>query len=106
MAFFGTTVNFIIEKLKSKHFVCLSFIWFFEGTWENILHIFRAQTIFIEFRPYFTTLAPGRFFFAIFTYDSYLPLIFCLRSLSSNDVSTSKILGNSEKSALTLEKVR
>ena len=43
--FFGITVNFIIQKLKSKHFVCLSFLrwqFFFEGTRENILHIFRA----------------------------------------------------------------
>ena len=32
MAFFGTTVHFIIQKLKSKHLVCLSFLWwvFFE----------------------------------------------------------------------------
>ena len=27
MAFFGITVNFIIQKLKSKHLVCLSFLW-------------------------------------------------------------------------------
>ena len=44
MAFYGITVNFIIQKLKSKHLVCLSFSggWFFEGTRENILHIFRT----------------------------------------------------------------
>jgi hypothetical protein len=27
MAFLGITVNFIIQKLKSKHLVCLSFLW-------------------------------------------------------------------------------
>ena len=27
MAFFGITVNFIIQKLKSKHLVCLNFLW-------------------------------------------------------------------------------
>ena len=32
-------VNFIIQKLKSKHLVCLSF---FKGRRENISHIFRA----------------------------------------------------------------
>ena len=40
--FLGITVNFIVQKLKSKHLVCLSFLWrqvFFEGTRENILHI-------------------------------------------------------------------
>ena len=43
--FFGIIVNFAIQKLNSKHLVCLSFLWwevFFEGTRENILHIFRA----------------------------------------------------------------
>ena len=39
MAFFGITVNSIIQKLKSKHLVFLNF---FEGTRENIMHIFRA----------------------------------------------------------------
>ena len=40
--FFGITVNFIIQKLKIKHLVSLSFLWwhvFFEGMSENILHI-------------------------------------------------------------------
>ena len=32
MAFFGITVNVIIQKLKSKHIVCLSFLW-----WEVFL---------------------------------------------------------------------
>ena len=27
MAFFGATLNFTIQKLKSKHLVCLSFLW-------------------------------------------------------------------------------
>ena len=43
--FLDIAVNTIIQKLKSKHLVCLSFLrWevFFEGTRENILHIFRA----------------------------------------------------------------
>ena len=35
-------VNFIIQKLKSKHLVCLIFPWFFWKTRENILHILRA----------------------------------------------------------------
>ena len=42
MAFFGITVNFIIQKLKSKHLVFLSFLWcqVFLREWEqNILHI-------------------------------------------------------------------
>ena len=42
---FGVLINFIIQKLKSKHLVCLSFPWsviFFEGTRGNIFHIFRA----------------------------------------------------------------
>ena len=36
--FFGTTVNFIIQKLKSKHLVCLSFLWWqvFLREWEKI----------------------------------------------------------------------
>ena len=41
----GVLVNFINQKLKSKHLVCLSFFWwqvFFEGTRENIFHLFRA----------------------------------------------------------------
>ena len=42
MAFFDITGNFIIKKLKSKHF---SGDMFFEGTRENILHIFRALRI-------------------------------------------------------------
>ena len=32
--FFGTTVHFIIQKLKSKHLVCLSFLWW-EVFWWN-----------------------------------------------------------------------
>ena len=46
MAFWGVSVNFISQKWKSKHIVCLSFLWwqiFFQGTRENIVHIFRAQ---------------------------------------------------------------
>ena len=39
----GVLVNFIIQKLKSKLLVCLSFFWLFEGARGNILHIFRAQ---------------------------------------------------------------
>ena len=42
MAFFGITVNFVIQKLKSKQLVCLSFLW-----WEVFLRelekVFRAQ---------------------------------------------------------------
>ena len=50
MAFFGITVNFITQKLKSKHLVCLSFLWwqvFFEGTRENIFHIFRVSVLWV-----------------------------------------------------------
>ena len=45
MAFFGITLDFIIQKLKSKHLIYLRFFLvtgFFEGTRENILPIFRA----------------------------------------------------------------
>ena len=37
-------VGFIIQKSKSKHLVCLRFLWwqFFEGPRENILHNFRV----------------------------------------------------------------
>ena len=46
--FFFITVNFIIQKLKSKHLVCLSFLWwqvFWGGTRENIIHILRALVL-------------------------------------------------------------
>ena len=40
--FFGITVNFVIQKLKSKQLVCLIFLW-----WEVFLRelekVFRAQ---------------------------------------------------------------
>ena len=48
MAFFGITVIFIIQKLKTKCLVQLSFLrWqvFFEGTRENILHISLSDWI-------------------------------------------------------------
>ena len=43
--FFWITVDLVIQKLKSKHLVFLSLFWwefFFEGTRDYILHIFRA----------------------------------------------------------------
>ena len=39
----GVLANFIIKKLKSKHFSLLTD--FFEGTRENILQLFRALVI-------------------------------------------------------------
>ena len=55
----GVLVNFIIQKLKSKHLVCLNFALvtgFFEGTRETILHIFRAydarQILIMNFTTY------------------------------------------------------
>ena len=43
-------VNFITQKSKSKHLVCLSFLWwqFFEGTRETILYIFRTYVVLVE----------------------------------------------------------
>ena len=41
----GVLVNFRTIKLKSKHLVCLSFLWFFEGMRKNILYIFRALVV-------------------------------------------------------------
>ena len=35
MFFFCITVNFIIQKLKSKHLVCLSFLWWQAFFWGN-----------------------------------------------------------------------
>ena len=46
MPFFGITVSFIIQKMKTKQIVYLSFLWwqvFFEGMGENILHIFQVS---------------------------------------------------------------
>ena len=55
MALYGITVNFTIQKWKSKHLVCLSFLWrlFFYRRRENILHIFRA----FEFLPLLISLS-------------------------------------------------
>ena len=41
----GVLVNFITQKLKSKHLVCLRRQFIFEGTRENILHIFQALAV-------------------------------------------------------------
>ena len=42
MAFFGMTENFIIQKLKSKQLVCLSFLWWqgFLREWEKISYTY------------------------------------------------------------------
>ena len=48
----GVLVNFIIQKMKSKHLICFSLVTgFFEGTGENTLHIFRALLSISVFRP-------------------------------------------------------
>ena len=44
----GVLINFTIQKLKSKHLVCLSFLlweFFFEGTRENIFLIFQGFSV-------------------------------------------------------------
>ena len=49
MAFFGITVNFIIQKLKSKHLLCLSFLW-----WQVFLR--EREKIFYTYSGPFVTL--------------------------------------------------
>ena len=70
MAFFGITVNFIIQRLKSKHLVCLSFLW-----WQVFLRE-REKIFFTHSGPKNTKSAP---FFILFFFGS-----FC--SLMSNNV--------------------
>ena len=50
MAFFGITVNVIIQKLKSKHLVCLSFLWrqvFLREQQEKIFYTYSGPNPFL-----------------------------------------------------------
>ena len=51
MSFYGITVNFIIQKLESKHLVCLSILWWqvFLRERENILYIYSGSIIVVKY---------------------------------------------------------
>jgi hypothetical protein len=54
MPFFGITVHCIIQKLKSKHLVCLSFLWeqFFLREQEKIFNTYSGPLTPFEAQQY------------------------------------------------------
>ena len=53
MAFYGITVNVIIQKLKSKHLVCLSFLWrqVFLSEWQKIFYTYSGPRCILSLKP-------------------------------------------------------